>query len=379
MPDPPTPPRQPADRLADVRPGALRRSAATLAVLLVGLGLFLWMVHSVLLAALLGAVVAVSLRAPTGWLEGRLGHPRVSAVLALAAVVLPVAAILVYGAAEIHGAGEYLARHTDQVTREVSRGLRRLPLVGGGAEESVRGVVETAGRRVTELPAGFRSAATGFTVAAAVFLLTAYYLLTDGRAVVAYVRESIPERWAPLAEALESNVTGVLRGTLLAVFVTQALKAAVILALNLSLGVPLPFTLAAAAFVIGLFPVLGTWTVYVPAAAYLLVFEDAPVRAAIMVGVGFGASTVLLSLWLRPRLGADRSHVLNFYWMFIGLVAGALTFGPAGLLVGPLLIGVLKAALDTLRTPGSWRPGDGGSSSGSEAEFLSHEELRARP
>ena len=56
--------------------------------------------------------------------------------------------------------------------------------------------------------------------------------------------------------------------------------------------------------------------------------------------------------------------MLNFYWMFVGLVTGVYTFGLAGILLGPILIGLLKAIVDTVTTQDTWRliedePGDG--------------------
>ena len=40
--------------------------------------------------------------------------------------------------------------------------------------------------------------------------------------------------------------------------------------------------------------------------------------------------------------------MLNFYWMFVALVTGVYTFGLAGILLGPILIGLLKAVVDTV-------------------------------
>jgi predicted PurR-regulated permease PerM len=47
--------------------------------------------------------------------------------------------------------------------------------------------------------------------------------------------------------------------------------------------------------------------------------------------------------------------VLDFYWMFVGLVTGVYTFGLVGIVLGPILIGILKATLDTITTRESWR------------------------
>jgi predicted PurR-regulated permease PerM len=46
--------------------------------------------------------------------------------------------------------------------------------------------------------------------------------------------------------------------------------------------------------------------------------------------------------------------VLNFYWMLVGLVTGVYTFGLVGVLLGPMIIGLLKAIVDTI-TASSWR------------------------
>ena len=47
--------------------------------------------------------------------------------------------------------------------------------------------------------------------------------------------------------------------------------------------------------------------------------------------------------------------MLNFYWMFIALITGVYTFGLAGILIGPILIGLLKAVVDTVTARTSWQ------------------------
>ena len=61
-----------------------------------------------------------------------------------------------------------------------------------------------------------------------------------------------------------------------------------------------------------------------------------------------------ISTFLRPKIAAERSKVLNFYWMLVGLVTGVYTFGLVGILLGPILIGLLKAILDTITEAESW-------------------------
>jgi predicted PurR-regulated permease PerM len=73
-----------------------------------------------------------------------------------------------------------------------------------------------------------------------------------------------------------------------------------------------------------------------------------------MILVGFLLNTLFISMYVRPKMAAERSRVLNFYWMFIGLVTGVYTFGLVGILLGPILIGLLKAILDTITESEQW-------------------------
>ena len=93
--------------------------------------------------------------------------------------------------------------------------------------------------------------------------------------------------------------------------------------------------LAIVSFIIGFFPIVGSWSVYVPVAAWLAVFRDAPGQALAMLVIGFLVNTVYISTFLRPKIAAERSKVLNFYWMLVALVTGVYTFGLVGILLGP--------------------------------------------
>jgi predicted PurR-regulated permease PerM len=139
---------------------------------------------------------------------------------------------------------------------------------------------------------------------------------------------------------------------------TQAIKSLIILAMCLVFRVPLAGVLAMLSFVIGFFPIVGSWSVYLPVAGWLAIFRDAPGQAVAMVVIGFFVNTIYISTFLRPKIAAERSKVLNFYWMLVALVTGVYTFGLVGILLGPMLIGLLKAILDTITSQPSWQWSD---------------------
>ena len=117
----------------------------------------------------------------------------------------------------------------------------------------------------------------------------------------------IPPRYAELRTALEVNVRGVLYGAIYSTLLTQTLKSLIILGMNLAFRVPLAGALAVVSFIIGFFPIVGSWSVYVPVAIWLVIFRDAVGPAIAMIVIGTLVNTVFISTYLRPKIAADRS------------------------------------------------------------------------
>ena len=344
-------------RIGDLTLPEFRRILLTTTLFAVVALLFVWMVRTVIIAAILGIVIAAYVR-PLYRRLFRLtnGHASPAALLTLLIVILPVLAAIVYSYDQIRDVTGYLSTHQDDVAARIDSAAHRVPLLERmSAGNSVRTWVLRASNYGTSIPGIVRSAVVSFAIATTIFLFTAFYLFTDGENVARYIRGKMPPRYSELVSALDTNVRGVLYGAIYATLLTQALKSVVILVLMLVFRVPLAAVLAILSFIIGFFPIVGSWSVYVPVAAWLLVFRNDTVGAVVMVLVGGLLNTLFISMYLRPKLAADKSRVLNFYWMFVGLVTGVYTFGLAGILLGPILIGLLKAVLDTVTATSSWR------------------------
>jgi predicted PurR-regulated permease PerM len=343
-------------RLADLPAPEVRRAVLTWLLTAIVVVLFLWMVRRVLIAGILGVVIAAYLRPLYLRILRRTERPVLSAVLTLLVVIIPVLGALAYSYVELVDVLGYIAAHQNEVANRIDTAIRQLPfMTNANPTETVRSYVLAVSGYGTKIPAAVREAVVELSVAITIFLLTAAYVFTDADSIVSYVRSKVPERYDRLREALVTNVTGVLYGAIYSTLLTQGLKTLVIFLMNLAFGVPLAAVLAILSFIIGFFPIVGSWSVYVPVAAWLLVFRDSPVRAGLMVVVGFVLNTLFISTYLRPKIAAERSGVLNFYWMFVALVTGVYTFGLAGILLGPILIGLLKAVVDSVTAHASWR------------------------
>jgi predicted PurR-regulated permease PerM len=348
--------RRAAHRVVDLTLPELRRIMITSMLSVIVLALFLWMVRTVIIAAILGIVIGVYLRPLFFWFQPRLGGRRAPAgILTLLLVIVPVFGVLAYSYIELADVAGYVDENQEEIARQIDSSLHRLPFLrDANTADAVRRAVNEASSYGVRIPVAIRKAVAGFTVAAAIFIFTAFYLMIDGERIAAYVRAKIPPRYAELAAALERNVQGVLYGAIYSTLLTQTLKTVIILVLLVAFRVPLAPVLAILSFVIGFFPIVGSWAVYVPVAGWLVVFRDAAGAALTVLLVGFFLNTLFISNYLRPKLAAQKSRVLNFYWMFVGLVTGVYTFGIAGILLGPILIGLLKAVVDTVTMSG-WR------------------------
>jgi predicted PurR-regulated permease PerM len=348
--------RRAAHRVVDLTLPELRRIVITSMLSVIVLALFLWMVRTVIIASILGIVIGVYLRPLFFWFAARFRGRRAPAgILTLLIVIVPVFGVLAYSYLEVADVADYVDRNQVQIASEIDASLHRLPFFrNANTADAVRRAVNQASAYGVRIPVAIREAVAGFTVAAAIFLFTAFYVMLDGERIAGYIRGKIPPRYAELSAALERNVQGVLYGAIYSTLLTQTLKTVIILTLLVVFRVPLAPVLAIMSFVIGFFPIVGSWAVYVPVAGWLMVFRNAPGSAMTVLMIGFFVNTLFISNYLRPKLAAQKSRVLNFYWMFVGLVTGVYTFGIAGILLGPILIGLLKAVVDTVTTSG-WR------------------------
>ena len=318
--------------------------------------LFLWMVRTVIIATILGIIVAVYSRPMYLRLREPLRSDVASAAVTLLAIVLPVLALLIYSYVEIKDVAEYVAANQNEIATKVNTAIRKLPFMSQvDMGETVRQYVVTASDYGTEIPGLIKGAMKGLAIAATIFVFTTFYVLIDAKTITAWLRSKIPPRYTELVATLEANVRGVLYGALYATLLTQALKSAILFVLFTVFDVPLVGVLVILSFIIGFFPIVGSWSVYVPVGLWLLVFREAPAQAIALIAIGFFVNTVYISTYLRPKIAAEKSKVLNFYWMLVGLVTGVYTFGLVGVLLGPMVIGLLKAIVDTITSTNSWR------------------------
>jgi predicted PurR-regulated permease PerM len=173
------------------------------------------------------------------------------------------------------------------------------------------------------------------------FLFTTFFLLRDARLFADNVFSLLPfsagERY-DILRTVRLTTRGVLYSTVL-VPVVQGLVAMVGF---WALGLPAPFFWGTMLMFAAAIPGVGAPLVWAPAALYLL-FASSPWKGLALALYGaLGIS--LIDNFLKPLIlhGISRIHP---FAAFLSLLGGLLTFGPAGLILGPVTFSLLQTLI----------------------------------
>jgi predicted PurR-regulated permease PerM len=100
---------------------------------------------------------------------------------------------------------------------------------------------------------------------------------------------------------------------------------------------------------LALFPFVGTWVVWVPAAIWLIATGQV-VKGAVLAVLG---GTIIASIdnFLRPAILSGRTQ-MNGLLMFISLLGGVSVFGLLGLVLGPLVTAIVTGLFEAYAGPG---------------------------
>ena len=182
---------------------------------------------------------------------------------------------------------------------------------------------------------------TGIIVQFSLMLVALFFLLADGKALV---------RWtATVAPLPEEQIYGILEGfrtisvaVMLSSFSTAGVQSMAALAGYLVAGVPQPFFFAFLTFVVAFIPVVGASSVVLTLAGYLFFTGNNGPALGLTLWAVFVVSTI--DNFVQPWLLKGRMQI-NGGLIFFALVGGIATFGPIGLIAGPLILSFFLAVV----------------------------------
>jgi predicted PurR-regulated permease PerM len=180
-----------------------------------------------------------------------------------------------------------------------------------------------------------------------VTLFALFFFLRDADTIMQELRRSLPfedfRRERIIRQTRDLVHASIVAGLLIAAL--QGLAGGLLFAF-LDLGAPV-FWGVMMGF-LALFPFLGTWMVWVPAAVWFLATGQL-VKGLIVVVVGIGIVSSIDNV-LRPAILSGRTQ-MNGLLMFLSLLGGVSVFGLLGLVLGPLVTALVIALFEAYTGP----------------------------
>lgn len=170
-----------------------------------------------------------------------------------------------------------------------------------------------------------------------------FVLLRDGDRLLAWIRSVSPIR-EEFEDELASRLDGLMWASVVGNVAASAIQAVALGAGLLLLGFGNVLFLTVLTFVAALLPLVGAFLIWVPLVGYLVLVGELGTAMVLFV---FGSLVSVSDFYTRPVV-IGQSAELNSAIIVVGVFGGLVALGPVGLLVGPVILGGTKIAIEAL-------------------------------
>ncbi len=188
-----------------------------------------------------------------------------------------------------------------------------------------------------------------------VTLFATFYLFRDGAAVLGRLRQVLPLEEST-RERMMATTYNVLYASVFSGIVVAAVQGLLggVLFWMLGLGAPVLWGMVMA--FLSFLPLVGPWMIWVPAGVYLLV--QGAYGKAVVLAIGGGLVVSMADNVLRPILLSGRTQ-MNGLLVFISILGGVAAFGLLGIVLGPILMALADAVVETYASEPAASAGSG--------------------
>jgi predicted PurR-regulated permease PerM len=285
--------------------------------------------------------------------------PATAAGLGTASVVLLTLVPLFLVASQVVGEAVDLVQTLDSSPFEhlLAQAQGLAARLGLDLESVIRQATEQLAGSVGSLASRLVRDAGSALVGTAIAMFATFFLFRDGRRIVERLPDFMPMERGE-AQRLLGEIRAMIHSNIAASLASASLQGAIGGITFAILGLPAAALWGVVMTFFSLFPVIGAWLIWVPAAVGLAM-AGRPVAAGVLVAVGLGIVGTVDNI-VRPMLLA-RATRLNGLLVMISLLGGVQAFGIVGLLLGPLIVSVVLALLTTYvrRAPSESEPAAG--------------------
>jgi len=336
----------------------LQQKVFLLLLTLITLG-FLWILFPYSGAVFWGLVLAILFEPMYRWLLVKTKHkPTLAALITLLSIVvmviIPVGLIAASLAKQAMGVytligsghidfGMYFRQIMSALPQWVISLLERFEITSLASlqvklQTAASQISQTAARQVINIGRNTFDFLVGMTV----MLYLLFFLLRDGKALAARVRQAIPLSRV-YKQRLLNNFTTVIRATVKGNVLVAIAQGALGGLAFWALGVQAPMLWATVMAFLSLLPAIGAAIVWAPVAIYFLVTGSIWQGVAL---IAFGVLVIgLVDNVLRPIL-VGKDTKMPDYVVLISTLGGMELFGLTGFVIGPVIAALFIAAWD---------------------------------
>jgi predicted PurR-regulated permease PerM len=195
-----------------------------------------------------------------------------------------------------------------------------------------------------DLPAMFRSSVEALTqLPISMFCL--FFFFRDRKMIAAYARSWLPLNASELDE-LSRRISDILFATILGRITLAGIQGILGGLMFLILGLPTPLLWGLVMAFLAIIPFMGAFVIWGPAALYLILSGSA-IKGIVLALWGLLVVSTVDNV-LYPFLVGARVQ-LHPLVTFFSVVGGIALFGPAGLILGPVIMATTSALLEVCR------------------------------
>ena len=204
-------------------------------------------------------------------------------------------------------------------------------------------IIETAAEilavRVGQIVQNLPNIIIGLTIT--VFIV--FVMLRDGERLVIWTRTAVPIR-NEIQREFHQQVNQLMWASVVGNGGAGLIQTVALGAAFWIIGFEKVLLLTVLTFILTLLPLVGAFVVWLPLVGYLFVVGRPTAAAVLFV---FGSLVSVSDFYTRPII-IGQSGALNSGVIVVGVFGGLVVFGPVGLLMGPVILGGAKIAIETL-------------------------------
>lgn len=304
------------------------------ALILIALGLLVWLARPFLTPLVFAAVLAYLIYPGHVWLSAKIRKGLSAGIFTIIAIIC-VSVFVFYGAS-------FLTEEVARIYMLISK-FDWSNIFPGDASFALafKGFVQQISYKLMDGISGLTVKIPYVLISFLLFFIALFFFLLDGAKAWDWFEKTLPlpkPGKKTIIVDIKKYIYAFLKVWLL-IGVGQFLVA---LAGFYIFGLPYPWLAALAAMILSILPVIGPFALYIPVGAVTILNGDVLNGAGLLIyGLVLGS---ILDYVLRPYFAGKWSKMHPFF-LFLGIFGGISLLGPAGFIVGPVLVLVAVALL----------------------------------